>query len=143
MTNEEILGLRAGPLANARAAKVGAPVAPNRRRRVKSRLISDPVALLTEHSQDGSPPPSTTWFHYFEPAAREVFLAGDFNRWDPTATPMFLGASGEWCAEFPLQPGAHEYRLVVDGVWKEDPHAAESRPNPFGGRNSVRRVSAL
>lgn len=142
MTNEEILGLRAVALPKTRETKPGAAVAPNRRRGAKSRLISHPVALLTEHSQDGILPPRTTWFHYFEPGAKGVFLAGDFNRSDPTATPMFLGAAGEWCVELPLQPGAHEYRLVVDGVWKDDPHADAWKPNPFGSRNSVKLVTA-
>lgn len=140
-TNEEILGLRAASaVTQSRATRVGT-AAPRRGRRAKTRVAGAPIALLTAHSQDG--PIDATWFHYYDPAAKEVFLAGSFNGWNPAATPMFLGAAGEWCAELRLPPGAYEYRLVVDGVWKDDPKAAATRPNPFGGCNAVKTVEPI
>jgi hypothetical protein len=39
-----------------------------------------------------------------------------------------------------LPAGIYEYRLVVDGQWIADPLASETVPNPFGGRNSLRKV---
>jgi hypothetical protein len=33
--------------------------------------------------------------------------------------------------------------MVVDGHWMPDPSARDSRPNPFGGRNSVLNVSSV
>lgn len=74
------------------------------------------------------------------PAAREVFLAGDFNDWQPRAMPMARQPDGCWTATLPLRPGPHEYRFVVDGQWQEDPQAARAVPNPFGGCNSVLEV---
>jgi hypothetical protein len=137
-TNEEMLGLSASALPKPRATKVkGHARGPGRR--AKNRLVGAPIALLTEHSQDNPAP--ATWFHYFDPAAMEVFVAGDFNQWKPTATPMCIGAGGEWCAEVQLPPGSYEYRFVVDGAWKDDPKAAATKPNPFGGQNAVKIVS--
>ncbi|MFM1769481.1 MAG: hypothetical protein RJA22_2010 [Verrucomicrobiota bacterium] len=74
------------------------------------------------------------------PGARAVFVAGNFNDWQPAATPMTRGRGGRWTATLLVPPGVHEYRFVVDGSWQDDPHAARSVPNPFGGRNSLLEV---
>lgn len=68
--------------------------------------------------------------------ACEVFLAGNFNEWDPASLPLEQYADGYWEADVPLHPGRHEYVFVIDGIWCPDP-LAESLPNPFGGVNSV------
>jgi hypothetical protein len=47
---------------------------------------------------------------------------------------------GRWAKDLVLPPGHYEYCLVVDGQWRPDPRAQETVPNPFGGRNSIRRV---
>ena len=73
--------------------------------------------------------------------ANEVFLAGDFNGWNPAAMPMKHNGDGAWSAEVELAPGRHEYLFVADGLWKPDP-AAGQVPNPFGGVNSVIEVAA-
>lgn len=77
------------------------------------------------------------------PGAREVFVAGDFNGWQPQATPLARQPDGGWTVTLPLPPGPHEYRFVIDGRWEEDPGAARSVPNPFGGCNSVLEVRAV
>ena len=73
--------------------------------------------------------------------AREVCVAGSFNDWQPTATPMIALGDGRWLKELALPPGRYEYRLVVDGQWIDDPLAKEFAPNPHGGRNGVIVVS--
>ena len=72
--------------------------------------------------------------------AREVFLAGDFNNWNPNDLPLERKDGGLWTTDVLLKPGAHEYLFVVDGTWETDP-TADSVPNPFGTRNSVVHVS--
>ena len=55
-----------------------------------------------------------------------------------------LGANGTLdlpIVDATLAPGTYEYGLVVDGNWMTAPHARESVPNPFGGRNSILRVA--
>jgi hypothetical protein len=49
--------------------------------------------------------------------------------------------NGHWLKESALAPGTYEYCLVVDGQWMADPHASETVPNPFGGKNSVLKVA--
>jgi hypothetical protein len=40
-----------------------------------------------------------------------------------------------------LPPGAHHYRFLVDGEWRDDPECALRTPNPFGGENMTRQVA--
>jgi len=66
----------------------------------------------------------------------EVFLAGDFNEWNPRSHRMFK-KEGHFKRKIKLAPGAHQYKFVVDGEWVTDPAATEQRPNEFGSLNSV------
>lgn len=74
--------------------------------------------------------------------AREVCVAGSFNEWQPTATPMISLGDGKWKKELMLPPDRYEYRFLVDGQWVDDPAAKETLPNPFGGLNAVLIVEA-
>jgi 1,4-alpha-glucan branching enzyme len=78
---------------------------------------------------------------YTDPTAAAVCIAGTFNDWRPDATPMVALGNGRWIKELTLPPGVYEYRIVADGEWTVDPLARETSPNPFGGMNSVLRVS--
>ena len=71
------------------------------------------------------------------PSAQSVAIAGSFNDWDPSATPLIALGEGRWRKEITLPAGRYEYRLVVDGQWTDDPAAKETVPNPFGGVNAV------
>ncbi len=69
----------------------------------------------------------------------DVRIAGDFNGWSPSASPMrrneALGVHELALDDLP--PGRHAYRLVVDGRWLEDQFNPLSEPNEFGERNSI------
>jgi 1,4-alpha-glucan branching enzyme len=73
------------------------------------------------------------------PTAKEVYLAGDFNRWDPQADPM-VKKDGIFRITRSLAPGEHQYKFVVDGQWCVDPAATSQVPNEAGSMNSVIRV---
>lgn len=100
--------------------------------------IPESLQLLPEHCPNSAPHRVT--FEYFNPTAREVFVAGTFNAWQPGATPLTKQRGGKWSAELLLKPGHYEYRLVVDGQWQDDPMAARFVANPFGGLNCLREV---
>ena len=76
------------------------------------------------------------------PGAQEVSIAGSFNDWHPSVTPMIRLRDGQWAKELSLAPGRYEYRFVVDGQWVDDPAATELIPNPFGTANAVLVVAA-
>lgn len=71
------------------------------------------------------------------PQAREVFVAGSFNDWQPTAMPLTSVGDDKWVVELSLPPGRYEYRFVADGEWVDDPNAKEVVPNPHGGANAL------
>ena len=72
---------------------------------------------------------------------REVILTGDFTGWSAEGIRLSKGADDTWTASLALAPGRYEYRLRVDGLWRDDPAAAERVPNPFGTENAVVRVT--
>ncbi|MCC6240182.1 MAG: AAA family ATPase [Phycisphaerales bacterium] len=72
--------------------------------------------------------------------ADEVLLAGDFNNWTPTSTPMLPAGNGQWRMTLPLEPGRYRYRLVVDGQWITDPHNQYVEANEYGELNNVIEV---
>ncbi len=80
-------------------------------------------------------------FEFTNPAATTVCVAGCFNHWQPDAKVLHPSGGGRWVKETALPPGTYEYRLVVDGQWMPDPRAVDTVPNPFGGRNSILRVT--
>ncbi len=82
------------------------------------------------------------WFEYFNDAAREVTIAGSFNRWDMSNMRMVRLTGGRWLRVMFLPPGRFEYLFVVDGRCVADPRATESVPNVFGCVNSVVSVPA-
>lgn len=90
-----------------------------------------------------------TLFSCHAPAAGAVSVAGTFNDWNPTATPLTLQAGGTWAATLDLPPGRHEYKFVVDGEWCCEPGCETADhgcprcvPNPFGTMNRVAEVPA-
>jgi len=78
-----------------------------------------------------------------EQAAGQVAIAGDFNDWNPSKTPLRRDENlGVWQACIPIPPGRYRYRLVVDGKWVQDPHNPTVETNPFGELNNILEVSA-
>ena len=80
-------------------------------------------------------------FVAFYPQASTVQVAGDFNNWQPEKTPMQKTGDGAWQVKLPLAKGVYRYRLVVDGHWQQDPYNKMTEPNPYGGLNSVLKVT--
>lgn len=76
-------------------------------------------------------------FGYFQPDAKEVFVAGSFNNWNPRATPMKRDSIGDWSVEVRLPPGEYRYRLLVDGEWRDDPSAQLTAMNSYGAFDAV------
>jgi len=79
-------------------------------------------------------------FELHAPQAQSVSLAGDFNCWDVNETQMKKESKGNWKVTVDLEPGRHEYRFWVDGVWQDDPNAQELVGNPYGCHNCIRIV---
>jgi len=74
---------------------------------------------------------------FHAPEAKTVCIAGKFNAWDTSSTPLKKGSDGTWRIKLKLPPGKHEYRYFVDGAWASDQKCQELVPNPFGTNNCV------
>ncbi|MFO7914073.1 MAG: glycogen-binding domain-containing protein [Candidatus Krumholzibacteriales bacterium] len=81
-------------------------------------------------------------FSYYDPYAGKVYLAGSFNNWNTTATPMNKDDEGYWKAALDLDPGEHEYKFVVDEAWITDQENPNTKADPYGGTNSVVEISS-
>lgn len=143
-------------LTSTRAVRPAAPKEPSKRASTKPRagrakaktadavelpqdrftsMAVDTNHMLEEHTSAADSRPVN--FRFFSREAREVYLAGTFNDWRPTATPLTRQPDGTWMTEMFLNPGAYEYRFVVDGRWTNDPMSGRDVPNPFGSTNSL------
>ncbi len=80
-------------------------------------------------------------FYCTAPNAREVFLIGDFNDWNPTANPMEKRVDGTWFVQLPIGHGHHHYLFLVDGVSALDPKATGVGRNEKNERVSMVAVS--
>lgn len=73
--------------------------------------------------------------------AREVTVTGDFTGWSKDKVRLTRDGKGEWTGVLELAPGEYQYRLLVDGEWRDDPLAQTRVPNQFGSTNCVLKVS--
>ena len=69
--------------------------------------------------------------------AKEVSVTGDFTQWSMEGIPFEKGRNGEWVASLKLPPGEHQYRLIVDGQWRDHAEATMRVPNPYGSENCI------
>jgi 1,4-alpha-glucan branching enzyme len=109
---------------------------------MKPRSSKTKKATAPVSAADSAEVPATrpVHFEFHAEDAAEVCLAGSFNDWHPSATPMVPMGYGRWAKEVLLSPGVYEYLFVVDGRWLSDPGAAVTTPNPFGGINCCVKV---
>ena len=75
------------------------------------------------------------------PDAKEVVLTGDFTKWAVDQIRCTRGSDGKWRGSVTLAPGEYQYRLRVDGQWRDHPAASRRVPNSFGSENCVLTVS--
>ena len=75
----------------------------------------------------------------FKPDAKEVYLVGDFNDWDPRSDRLSK-KKGAFQKTVQLAPGEYQYKFLVDGEWHCDPSAPRQVQNEFGTMNSVVHV---
>jgi|SRR6266496_2652694 len=80
-------------------------------------------------------------FAFNAPGASTVLLVGDFTHWQKNPVSMSKQPDGIWRATLSLPPGEHRYRFVVDGEWRDDPECQLKIANPYGGHDSVVRIS--
>lgn len=83
-------------------------------------------------------------FYFLDGQARSVALVGDFNGWNPAATPLGREPNGLWVARVPVRAGGLlRYKYVVDGDrWIEDPNNWMKVADHTGSLVSILYLSA-
>ena len=71
----------------------------------------------------------------------KVFLAGDFNDWQPVR--MTKQKNGSFALTIPLNDGNYQYKFKVGDNWLLDPDNQRSTENEFGTLNSLAEIPEL
>jgi chromosome partitioning protein len=79
-------------------------------------------------------------FHFDNTECKRVQIAGEFNNWIPDKNVETEILDGSLQKILRVSPGGYEYRLIIDGVWQQDPANPEAAPNDMGGYNSLLNV---
>lgn len=71
--------------------------------------------------------------------AQSAVVVGEFNSWDPKATPMKRKRDGSFSTSVTLDAGReYRFRYWLDGQrWENDPQPDRLAPNVFGTYDSV------
>ena len=72
--------------------------------------------------------------------ARDVRVTGEFTGWGTQGIRLSHDGAGRWRTVLTLEPGEYQYRLLVDGAWKDHAEAAQRVANPFGTENCILKV---
>jgi 1,4-alpha-glucan branching enzyme len=111
---------------------------------VRRRTAAPPVTPVSDVALGAVPAVRRVQFTLVAPAATRVALVGEFNDWDPRATPMVRVGGGAWHVALPLADGRHVYAFVVDGSsWVSDPQAPLAPERWYGASNSVLLVRGV
>lgn len=70
------------------------------------------------------------------PKAKKVYIAGDFNDWNPRKYKMIL-EDGIWVYSLELPKGQHKYKFIIDGHWITDPANLAQDIDKEGNVNSI------
>jgi 1,4-alpha-glucan branching enzyme len=63
-------------------------------------------------------------FRVWATFANAVFVAGEFNNWSQTTTPLYQEGGGYWSADVPGVQARHEYKFFIPNAgWRIDPCA--------------------
>ncbi len=104
-----------------------------------------PMSQMEEKMQEilkkELPKLKTIIFSVDAPAAKDVYIAGEFNDWKTDeSSRMNIDTKGTWHKRLNLENGSYRYRFVIDGQWIEDPTNPEREKNPYGNMDSVIKV---
>lgn len=103
---------------------------------------SSPAPAAPGHSapatESTSPAPKEVSFNVAAPAAKDIYLVGDFNHWKINEESRLSRLDdGRWEKKLGLTPGRYKYKYIIDGEWTLDAQNNEREQNSFGTFDSV------
>jgi 1,4-alpha-glucan branching enzyme len=102
------------------------------------KVVTKKAAAPKAEKAPKAPAKQDVTFTVHAEAGKAVFVAGEFNGWDPTAKKMaYKARQGVYTATVKLAPGTYQYKYVIDGTWCADPENVNAVANDQGTFNSV------
>jgi len=95
-------------------------------------------AILTVAIQ---PAPAAQFKFFGTGSEKSVAVAGSFNQWNPSFTPLKKTSQNQWELSLPLAAGSYPYKYFIDGKWSLDPTNREKVSDGSGNQNSLLIVS--
>jgi 1,4-alpha-glucan branching enzyme len=77
------------------------------------------------------------------PGAMYVEVTGDFTGWVKDGIRLRRRGQDGWRAYLTLEPGEYQYRLRINGEWKDHAGASRRVTNSFGTQNCVFEVAEV
>jgi chromosome partitioning protein len=74
---------------------------------------------------------------------RKLQIAGEFNDWMPDNNVKTRQVKNKLQKIIRLRPGTYQYRLIIDGVWRDDPTNPDRVSNGVGGHNSILKIEEM
>ena len=103
-----------------------------------AKVVTKKAAKPAATVKAAKPQPKSVVFTVHAEKGKEVYIAGEFNQWNPTAKKMaYKAKDGVYAATVKLLPGDYQYKFVIDGTWCADPENVNSVQNDQGTFNSV------
>ena len=104
---------------------------------------ADKVTILTADKVRDANAPTHEFVYRADKKLDSVSVAGEFNGWNTTATPMHADADGlTWRARVPLNYGSYQYKFVLNGDnWVLDPANARRLTEADGNVNSQLQIA--
>ena len=106
--------------------------------KIKTAKKSTAKKVVTKKAPARKPAGKVVLFTVHADKGKAVYIAGEFNKWNPTAKKMaFKARAGIYTASVRLAPGTYQYKFVIDGAWCADPENVNAVPNDQGTFNSL------
>ena len=99
-----------------------------------------PIATQVTVENAAVPDTHEVVLNYDDLPCRRLQIAGDFNDWIPDGGVETRKLEDHWQKVLHVPEGAYEYRVIIDGIWQQDPTNPHEVPNNLGGNNSLLRV---
>jgi len=103
-----------------------------------TKVVAKKVRKPAVAKANAKPAAKSVTFTVHAEKGKAVYVAGEFNKWDPAAKKMaYKAKDGVYAATVKLAPGEYQYKFVIDGTWCADPENVNSVQNDQGTFNSV------
>ncbi len=94
--------------------------------------------MLKRQKAKGAKETKVTFVILHDPEQGRVYVAGDFNDWNPSGTQLVRRRNGTRSVSVMLKPGRYAFRYCTEeDEWFNDDAADEYEPSEMGSQNCI------